>query len=153
MHAKSLQLCPTLCDPVDCSPPHFSVHGILQGRILECVAMPSPRGSSQPRDQTHISCGSCFASKFFTTEPSGKSTEKGTDHKCIAWLTFTKWASHITITKIKEENIAVSWTTLPRPILSVTTLFLKGRPLLSIRFSCFWTLCKWNHIVYIPLSV
>ena len=44
MHAKSLQSSPTLCDPVDCSPPGSSVHGILQARILEWVAMPSSRG-------------------------------------------------------------------------------------------------------------
>ena len=43
MHAKSLQLYPTLCDPMDCSPPGSSVHGILQARILEWVAMPSSR--------------------------------------------------------------------------------------------------------------
>ena len=42
--------CATLCDPVDCSPPGSSVHGILQAGILEWVAMPSSRGSSQPRD-------------------------------------------------------------------------------------------------------
>ena len=47
---------PTLCDPVDCSPPVSSVHGIFQARILE----PSSRGSSQPRDQTHLSCNSCI---------------------------------------------------------------------------------------------
>ena len=41
--AKSLQLCPTLCDPMNCSPPGSSVHGILQARILEWVAMPSSR--------------------------------------------------------------------------------------------------------------
>ena len=34
------QLCPTLCDPMDCSPPDFSVHGILQARILEWIALP-----------------------------------------------------------------------------------------------------------------
>ena len=39
-----------LCDPVDCSPPASSVHGIVQARILEWVAMPTSRGSSQPRD-------------------------------------------------------------------------------------------------------
>ena len=49
------QLCPTLCGPVDCSPPGSSVHGILQARILEWVAIPFSRGSSQPRDQTWIS--------------------------------------------------------------------------------------------------
>ena len=44
--------CPTLCDPRDCSPPGFSVQEILQATILEWVAMPFSRGSSQPRDQT-----------------------------------------------------------------------------------------------------
>ena len=57
--AKVLQLCPTLCNPMDCSQPGSSVHGILQARILEWVAMPSSRGSSRPRDQTHISHISC----------------------------------------------------------------------------------------------
>ena len=54
MCAKSLQLCPTLCDPMDCSPPGSSVHGILQARLLQWVALPSSRGSSQPKDQTHV---------------------------------------------------------------------------------------------------
>ena len=52
--AKALQSCPTLCDPMDHSPPGSSVHGILYRRTLE-VAMPSSRGSSPPRDWTHIS--------------------------------------------------------------------------------------------------
>ena len=52
---KSLQSCPTLCDPMDCGLPGFSVHGILQARILEWVAMPLSRGSSLPRDQTCVS--------------------------------------------------------------------------------------------------
>ena len=55
MHAKSLQSCLTLCDPVDCSPPDSLVHGILQARILEWVAMSPSRESSWPRDQTHFS--------------------------------------------------------------------------------------------------
>ena len=46
VHAKLLQSCPTLCDPMDCSPPGSSVHGILQARILEWITMPSSRGSS-----------------------------------------------------------------------------------------------------------
>ena len=49
-HAKLLQSSLTLCDPMDCSLPGSSVHGILQVRILETVAMPSSRGSSRPRD-------------------------------------------------------------------------------------------------------
>ena len=54
-YAKSLQLCLTLCDSTDYSSPGSSVRGIFQSRILEWVVMPSSRGSSQPRDQTHIS--------------------------------------------------------------------------------------------------
>ena len=50
--AQQLQSCPTLGNLEDCSPPGSSVHGILQARILEWVAIPSSRGSSQPRDQT-----------------------------------------------------------------------------------------------------
>ena len=53
--AKSLQLCTALCDPMDCSPSGSSVHGILQARILEWVAIPFSKGSSWPRDRTHIS--------------------------------------------------------------------------------------------------
>ena len=52
MRALVTQSCPTLCDPMDCSPPGPSFHGILQDRILEWVAMPFSRGSSQPRDWT-----------------------------------------------------------------------------------------------------
>ena len=55
---KVLQSCPTLCDPMD-----YTVHGILQARILEWVAMPSSNGSSKPRDQTQVSC---IAGGFFT---------------------------------------------------------------------------------------
>ena len=60
MSAKLLQLCLILCNPMDCSPPGSSVHGILQGRILEWVAMTSSKGSSQPRDGTRISYISCI---------------------------------------------------------------------------------------------
>ena len=59
----AVQSCPTLCDPMDCSPPGFSVHGILQARILEWVAISFWRGSSPPRDQTQVSC---TAGRFFT---------------------------------------------------------------------------------------
>ena len=50
------QSCPTLWDPMDCSLPCSSVHGILQARVLEWVAISFSRGSSQPRDQTRVSC-------------------------------------------------------------------------------------------------
>ena len=56
------QLCPTLSDPMDCSPPGSSVHGIVQARVLQWIAISFSRGSSQPRNQTRVSCiaGRCF---------------------------------------------------------------------------------------------
>ena len=59
VHDKLLQSCSTLCSAMDCSPSGSSVHGILQARILECVTMPSFRGSSPSRDQTLVSYVSC----------------------------------------------------------------------------------------------
>ena len=56
---KVAQLCPTLCDPMD-----YTVHGILQVRILKWVALPFSRGSSQPRDRTQVSL---IAGRFFTS--------------------------------------------------------------------------------------
>ena len=63
---QSLQSWPTLCSSMDCSPLGFSVHGIVQARRLKWVIMPPSRESSRPQDQTHISCVSCIAGKFFT---------------------------------------------------------------------------------------
>ena len=54
---------------MDCSPSGSSIHGILQARILDWVAISFLRGSSQPRDQIHVSC---LAGRFFTTESPGK---------------------------------------------------------------------------------
>ena len=65
------QLCSTLCNPMDCSLPSSSVHGISQVRILEWVAISFSRGSSWPR----IKPGSpALAGKFLTAEPPGKPT-------------------------------------------------------------------------------
>ena len=58
------QSCPTLCHPMDCSLPGFSVHGILQARIVEWVPYPFSRASSQSRNQTRLSC---IAGRFFTS--------------------------------------------------------------------------------------
>ena len=61
---KGAQSCLTLCDPM-----YYTVHGILQSRILECLAVPFSRGSSQLRDRTQVSR---IAGGFFTTDPPGK---------------------------------------------------------------------------------
>ena len=66
------QSCPTHCDPLDCSPPGSCVHGVLQARILEWVAMPSSRGSSQPTSPA-------LQADSLSPEPPGKpkNTEVG----------------------------------------------------------------------------
>ena len=58
-------MCPTLCEPMDCSLPGSSVRGFSQARILEWVAISFSRGSSWPRDRTHVSCDSCITGGFF----------------------------------------------------------------------------------------
>ena len=67
VRGKSLQSCPTLCNPMDYSLAGSSVHGILQAGILEWVAMPSSRGSSPPRDGAHSLTSHALTGSFFTT--------------------------------------------------------------------------------------
>ena len=73
MCAKSLS--PTPCDSMDHSPPGSSVHGILQARFLEWIAMPSSRGSSRPRDPTQVSYISCTGG-FFTTSTTSEAPQQ-----------------------------------------------------------------------------
>ena len=63
VRTESLRFRLTLCDPIDCSLPGSSVHGLLQVRILEWVAILFSRGAPRPRDQTRV----CLAGGFFTT--------------------------------------------------------------------------------------
>ena len=67
--------CVWLCDPLECSAPSSSLHGILQAGRFEQVAMPSSRGSPQLRDLTRISFDFCIASRFSITEPPGQSSQ------------------------------------------------------------------------------
>ena len=91
------QLGPTLCDSMDCNPPHSSVHAIFLARILEWIAIPSSRGSSQPRDWTWVSC---TAGKFFTT-----------------WVTREACCLH----KMPEE---IAWTHVDKPIRSKSNVHI-----------------------------
>ena len=83
--ACMLQLCLSLCDLMDCSPPGFSVHGILQARILEWVAMTSSRGSSQPGTDPGSLPSSALAGGFFTTSITWEAQKRAAWEKCKIW--------------------------------------------------------------------
>ena len=77
VHAKTLQLCPALFDPMNCSPPDSSVHGILQAKILEFVAISFSRGSSDPGIKPMSPEYPALAGGFFTTLLPGKHGDGG----------------------------------------------------------------------------
>ena len=93
IRAKLLQSCLTLWGPMDCCLPGSSVHGILQARILKWVAMSSSRGSFPPRGRNCISCSSCIAGGFFTTEPPGKPLYVAFQSLSHVWFSVTPWAA------------------------------------------------------------
>ena len=105
MHAKSSQLCPlfaTLWIVVRQAP--LSI-GILQAGIPEWFAMPSSKGSSQPRDWTCVSCGSCIAGRFLTAEPRGKTMVART-YCCIlnGWPIRTYCIAHRTLLNVMCQH-------------------------------------------------
>ena len=70
--AKSLWVCQTLCDSMECSPAGSSVHGILQARILECIVMGCQGDLPLPRGGTCLSYVACLTGVFFTTSGTWK---------------------------------------------------------------------------------
>ena len=100
MNVLVSQPCPTLCDPMDCSPPGSPVHGILWARMLEWVVIAFSRGSTWPRDWTHFSC---LAGRFFINF-------RGT--KCYYWY----GASH---------HAGTWWWKKPDQLLVMVTSVLK----------------------------
>ena len=83
------QSCPALCNPMDCSPPGSSVHGILQARRLEWVAMPFSRGSSLPRDRTQgLNPGLSHCRQILERGPGGLQS-KGSQRVGHNWVTKT----------------------------------------------------------------
>ena len=72
MHAKFLQSCQTLCDPIDCSPPGSFVNGIFQARILQWVAILTSGDLPNPGSEPTSLVSPALAGRFFTTAPAGK---------------------------------------------------------------------------------
>ena len=114
------QSCLTLCDPMDCSPPGSSVHGIFQAWILEWVAVSFSRGTSWPRDRTWVFCivGRCFT--VWATREATKKEKWSVSFKKLKYLNKV-----IDVMKRKTNQVVfleVLW-------LQVSS-FLKGKILL-----------------------
>ena len=110
------QSCLTLGEHMDRSPPGSSVHGILQARILQWVAMPASRGSSPPRSWIHGSCISCTAGGFFTAEPLGTSLHTRVSHAKATGLSkaSTMWLlSPASFLCQKKIHLSTHYTILP----------------------------------------
>ena len=84
------QSCPILCDHMDRSSPVSSLHAILQARILEYVAISSSWGSSQPRDWTHVSCGSCLSRQIL-----------------YHWATWKALLGHIDVKLLRVTSLSI----------------------------------------------
>ena len=94
------QSCQTLCKPMYCIPPGSSVHGILQARILEWVAVPFSRGSSQPRDQTGVSC---TAGGFFTSWATREAAMAQKSHREVI-LYYCKYILYISYEELEVQE-------------------------------------------------
>ena len=95
------------CDPMDCSLPGFSVHGILQARILGWVAISFSRGSSWPRDWTLVSC---IAGRFFTNWTTWEAP-RILEWAVISFSNSSSWPSDKTYVSYIGRKILYCWTT------------------------------------------
>ena len=101
MKVWKCQSCLTLRDPMECSPPGSSVHGILQARVLKWVAISCSRGSRWPRDWTQVSC---FAGRFFTVwttrEAHDIETHSGWRNSAAQTPRWAAWPSQVATTAV-----------------------------------------------------
>ena len=145
LRAKSLQSCPGLCDPMDCSPPGFSVHGVLQARILGWVAMPSSNG-----DRGLISA-SCFNEVFpwviscqvlVWNEESNYSPARMENMICFTMILFNMWFS--------------SNDCGEKPRLCALSKCLPGQPALRLRLQFKHVASRWRssneNVLVLPIE-
>ena len=107
------QSCPTLCIPMDCSPPGSSLHGIFQARVLEWIAISFSKGSSWTRDRTWVSCiaGWCFTS--WATRESPKEQWKWKWSRVLLFA--TPWAVAYQAPPSMEFSRQEYWSGFPFP--------------------------------------
>ena len=128
------QSCPTLCNRKDCCPPGSSVHGILQARILECIAIPFSRGSSWPRDWTQVSC---IAGVYFTSWATREADNngygfrpgrrapvvEGAERDQSKGMGRTPPRSHVHSTS-PLKTVLILWTQFTKWFLNVITIYI-----------------------------
>ena len=121
------QSCLTLCNPMPCSSSGSSVDGILQVRILEWVAISFPRGSSWPRDWTHVSC---IAGRFFTVWATGKVPQSYT--KKVSWSMWNPRfdSLYFSLISMVEKREWVHDTTAPETCTTSQLAVMQGYQLL-----------------------
>ena len=149
--------CPTLCNPMNCNLPGSSVHGILQVRILEWVAIPFSRGSSQPRDQTQVShIAGGFFTAWATMEalfnachtfiPRGKAFHWWGD-SCLALFSETQLGPCFSSWKCPD---ALQWPVSPSALLAERVSAWKAVSSATIMINgflpCDVPLLLWKHI-------
>ena len=125
------QVCLTLCNPMTCSLPGFSVHGIFQARIPQWVAISFSRGHSWPRYQTPVSSVSCISGRFFTHWAirealySREFPQSGTEPISSAhWansLLLSHWGSHIYISVYLIIYLSINTHTIQRIYSTIKT--------------------------------
>ena len=110
MFSRSVMLHLDSCDPIDCSLPGSSVHGILQERILAWVAIFFSRGSSQPRDQTQVSC---IAVKLFKHRAT-REVQNNTASRHLSKSFTNVIIQYLQLFPLNKEEEAKSESNLPR---------------------------------------
>ena len=115
------RLCPTLYDPVDCNPPGSSSMGILQARVLAWIAMPSSRGSSQLRDQTHVSC---LAGRLFTIRATRKPKNTGMGSLSLLQVIFPIQESNQGLLHCRQILYQLSYQGNPNLHINIHNLIL-----------------------------
>ena len=109
------QSCPTLCNPMDCSPPGSSVHGIFQAWVLEWVAISFSRGSSRPRDQTQVSC---IVGRHFTVWATREATVADSE----ALIDFSRTACGCGTVYLQASIVLARWLLSREAVLTLKVL-------------------------------
>ena len=146
------------CDPMDCSQPNSSIHGIFQARILEWVAISLSRGYSWPRDQTHVSCISCIADRLLPLSHLGISRRTISSVQSLSCVQFfvTPWTAacqaclsitnSLSLLKLMsiESVMPSNHLILLRPLLLLPSIFpsirvFSNESVLRIRWPKYWS--------------